>query len=62
MDEEDVSGEGMLARIANTMNETWFHGDMSSQQAYTVLKDKKPTELVAALRAAAQKERAKLTV
>lgn len=42
MDEEDVSGEGMLARIANTMNETWFHGDMSSQQAYTVLKDKKP--------------------
>jgi hypothetical protein len=38
----DDSGEAMLARIATLMNQTWFHGDLSSSDAYIILRDKKP--------------------
>jgi hypothetical protein len=40
--EADDQGGEMLGRIADVMNQTWFHGDMSSTEAYTVLRDKKP--------------------
>jgi hypothetical protein len=32
----------MLHTMADTMNQAWFHGDMTSGEAYSVLRDKKP--------------------
>jgi len=32
----------MLHTMADTMNQSWFHGDMTSTEAYAALRDKKP--------------------
>jgi len=35
-----ILGEELLAKMFDMMNQTWFHGDMSMNEAFSLLKDK----------------------